>query len=83
MSNKFIKNISLALWGILFWTYSSSAQTYPDYIGSGNPTAASGVGTAAIQIAKSIGAKVIVTASKGKHDLCKSLSADWCIDYDP
>lgn len=42
---------------------------------------ASGVGTAAIQIAKSIGAKVIVTASKGKHDLCKSLFVDMCVDY--
>lgn len=42
---------------------------------------ASGVGTAAIQIAKSIGAKVIVTASEGKHTICNSLSADQCIDY--
>ena len=30
---------------------------------------ASGVGTAAIQIAKSIGANVIVTASGGKHSI--------------
>ena len=42
---------------------------------------ASGVGTAAIQIAKSIGANVIVTASKGKHSICKNLGADLCIDY--
>jgi len=42
---------------------------------------ASGVGTAAIQIAKSIGAKVIVTASKQKHEICKELGADLIIDY--
>ena len=42
---------------------------------------ASGVGTAATQIAKSIGAKVIVTASKGKHTICKNLGVDLCIDY--
>ena len=42
---------------------------------------ASGVGTAAIQLAKQIGAKVIVTASQQKHALCKSLGADYTIDY--
>ncbi len=42
---------------------------------------ASGVGLAAIQIAKSLGAKVIVTASKGKHHLCRQVGADHCIDY--
>lgn len=42
---------------------------------------ASGVGTAGIQIAKSKGAKVVVTASKGKHELCENLGADHCIDY--
>lgn len=43
---------------------------------------ASGVGTAAIQLAKAIGAgKVIVTASKGKHQICKDLGADVTIDY--
>lgn len=42
---------------------------------------ASGVGTAAIQLAKSIGAEVWVTASSGKHDLCRKLGADQAIDY--
>lgn len=43
---------------------------------------ASGVGTAAIQLAKSIGAKeIIITASAGKHQLCKDLGADYTIDY--
>lgn len=42
---------------------------------------ASGVGTAAIQIAKQIGAEVIVTASAKKHALCQRLGASLCIDY--
>lgn len=42
---------------------------------------AGGVGTHAIQIAKSFGAYVATTAS-GEHDkLLKSLGADWVIDY--
>ncbi len=42
---------------------------------------ASGVGTAAIQLAKSIGAEVWVTASSAKHNFCKQLGADHAIDY--
>lgn len=42
---------------------------------------ASGVGTAAIQIAKDIGAQVYVTASKEKHDICFKLGANIAIDY--
>ncbi len=42
---------------------------------------ASGVGTAAIQIAKRIGAKVFVTASAAKHEACRVLGADLTIDY--
>lgn len=42
---------------------------------------ASGVGTAAIQIAKAIGAEVYVTASKEKHDRCLALGAKHAIDY--
>jgi len=42
---------------------------------------ASGVGTAAIQIAKEIGAEVFVTASKEKHKICFELGADEAIDY--
>ena len=41
----------------------------------------SGVGTAAIQIAKAIGASVIVTASAGKLDRCIELGADAAVDY--
>lgn len=42
---------------------------------------ASGVGLAATQIAKVIGAQVIVTASAGKHAICKEAGADLTIDY--
>ena len=41
----------------------------------------SGVGTAAIQIAKSFGATVIVTASAGKCPRCIDLGADRAVDY--
>jgi putative PIG3 family NAD(P)H quinone oxidoreductase len=41
----------------------------------------SGVGTAAIQIVKAIGGRVIVTASAGKIDRCLALGADRAVDY--
>jgi len=42
---------------------------------------ASGVGTAAIQLAQLMGAEVIVTASSGKHELCLELGAKYAINY--
>ena len=42
---------------------------------------ASGVGTAAIQIAKAIGARIAVTCSTSKVDACADLGADLVIDY--
>lgn len=42
---------------------------------------ASGVGLAAIQIAKRIGATVFVTASASKHGICREMGADLTIDY--
>lgn len=42
---------------------------------------ASGVGTAAIQLAKLKGAKIFVTASASKHATCLSLGAHFAIDY--
>lgn len=42
---------------------------------------ASGVGTASIQIAKALGARIAVTASAGKHAVCERLGADVVIDY--
>lgn len=42
---------------------------------------ASGVGTAAIQLAREMGAGVIVTASAAKHQTCQALGAATVIDY--
>jgi hypothetical protein len=42
---------------------------------------ASGVGTAGIQIARAIGARVAVTCSAGKVDAVRALGADLVIDY--
>lgn len=44
---------------------------------------ASGVGTAAIQIAKAVGAHIAVTCSAGKADLCRSLGADLVFGRSP
>ena len=43
--------------------------------------AASGVGTAAIQIARMIGSEIFITASAGKHQVCRKLGAKYTIDY--
>ena len=42
---------------------------------------ASGVGTAAIQLAKLAGARVVATASAAKHQRLLDLGADRCVDY--
>lgn len=44
---------------------------------------ASGVGTAAIQIAKAIGARIAVTCSAGKMDACRELGADLVLERSP
>jgi NADPH:quinone reductase-like Zn-dependent oxidoreductase len=44
-------------------------------------SAGGGVGIAATQIAKKLGAKVIGTASSGKHEQLRKLGVDHCIDY--
>jgi putative PIG3 family NAD(P)H quinone oxidoreductase len=44
---------------------------------------ASGVGTAAIQIARAIGARIAVTCSAGKADACRALGADLVIERSP
>lgn len=42
---------------------------------------ASGVGTAAIQLVKAIGGRIVVTASAAKVDACLALGADVAVDY--
>jgi putative PIG3 family NAD(P)H quinone oxidoreductase len=44
---------------------------------------ASGVGTAAIQIAKAIGARIAVTCSSGKAHVCRDLGADLVLERSP
>ena len=44
---------------------------------------ASGVGTAAIQIAKALGARIVVTCSAGKMDACRELGADLVLERSP
>jgi len=44
-------------------------------------SAGGGVGIAAIQIARHVGARVFGTASAGKHAALKELGVDACIDY--
>ncbi len=44
-------------------------------------SAAGGVGMAATQIAKMIGARVIGTSSKSKHDFLRKNGVDVCVDY--
>jgi putative PIG3 family NAD(P)H quinone oxidoreductase len=44
---------------------------------------ASGVGTAGIQIAKAIGARIAVTCSAGKADACRQLGADVVLERTP
>ena len=44
---------------------------------------ASGVGTAAIQIAKAIGARIAVTCSAGKAEACHALGADVVLERSP
>ena len=41
----------------------------------------SGVGTAAIQLAKALGATVVATASEAKLEGCRELGADLAVDY--
>lgn len=44
---------------------------------------ASGVGTASIQIARAIGARIAVTCSAGKVEACRALGADLVIERSP
>jgi NADPH:quinone reductase-like Zn-dependent oxidoreductase len=71
-----VPGVALTAWQALVDTAKLGAgQTVVIHGGSG------GVGTFAIQIAKSRRAKVIVTASTRNQDLLKELGADVAIDY--
>lgn len=73
-----IPEVFLTAYQTLFWIGKlTKGETVLVHAGG------SGVGTAAIQLAKKIaGAKVITTAgSKEKLDFCRSLGADHCINY--
>ena len=71
-----IPEVFLTAFQSLFWLGKIHEQDHVLIHGG-----ASGVGTAAIQLARSKGAHVIVTASSGKHELCLSLGASHAIDY--
>jgi putative PIG3 family NAD(P)H quinone oxidoreductase len=71
-----IPEVFLTAYQAIFWNGKlSSGETVLIHAG------ASGVGTAAIQIAKDIGCKVFVTASQSKHNVCLELGAEAAIDY--
>lgn len=72
-----IPEVFLTAYQTLFWLGKLRAdETVLIHAGG------SGVGTAAIQLAKQIGAKVITTAgSREKLDFCHSLGADYGINY--
>jgi NADPH:quinone reductase-like Zn-dependent oxidoreductase len=68
--------VALTAWQALFDTAKlEKGQTVLIHAGAG------GVGSMAIQLAKSRGAKVIATASKDNLDFLKQLGADEVIDY--
>ncbi len=72
-----LPEVYFTVWGNLFMrTKLSRGETILIHSG------ASGIGSCAIQLAKAIGAKVIVTAgSDEKVDFCKSIGADVGINY--
>ena len=68
--------VSLTAWQSLFNAlHLKKGETILIQGGSG------GVGSMAIQFAKNIGAKVLVTASCKKHAYVKTLGADFALDY--
>ncbi len=71
-----IPEVFLTAYQSLFW-YGKIGKNQSVLIHAGG----SGVGTAAIQLAKEIGAHVIITASKEKHKICSELGAEKTIDY--
>jgi tumor protein p53-inducible protein 3 len=71
-----IPEVFLTAWQALLWLAKVQAGEKV-LIHAG----ASGVGTAAIQLARQQGAEVLVTASAPKHQVCLELGASHAIDY--
>lgn len=71
-----IPEVFLTAFQALKWLGKVSANEYV-LIHAG----ASGVGTAAIQLAREMGAHILVTASSAKHQVCLNLGAEVAIDY--
>lgn len=71
-----LPEVFLTAWQALVWLAKlQKGETVLIHAG------ASGVGTAAIQVAKAMGAQVWVTASAAKHAACQALGASLAIDY--
>ncbi len=71
-----IPEVFLTAYQALFWNARINKDDYVLIHAGG-----SGVGTAAIQFVKVAGAHAIITASKGKHNICLLLGAEKAIDY--
>ena len=71
-----IPEVFLTAYQSLFW-YGKIEKGQNVLVHAGG----SGVGTAAIQLAKEMQAHVIITSSKEKHKICSELGADKTIDY--
>lgn len=71
-----IPEVFLTAYQALFWNAQIKKDNYVLIHAGG-----SGVGTAAIQLAKDAGAHPIITASKGKHEICLNLGAEKAIEY--
>jgi putative PIG3 family NAD(P)H quinone oxidoreductase len=71
-----VPEVFMTAWQALHW-HGALAAGETALIHAG----ASGVGTAAIQLARRAGARALVTASAPKHALCRELGADAAIDY--
>lgn len=71
-----VPEVFLTAWQALVWLAEfQPGETVLIHAG------ASGVGTAAIQLAKALGGEAWVTASAGKHAACSALGASLTIDY--
>ncbi len=71
-----IPEVFLTAYQALFWNAKIRKDDFVLIHAGG-----SGVGTAAVQLVKDAGGHAIITASKGKHEVCLNLGAEKAIDY--